>query len=109
MRLSDDESREIVAGVLPFIADGVGAELLLYGSRAIDSRRGGDIDLLLIVDGDAAALDRIKSLKLDIVVEWKRRLGDRKIDFRIATRDEAAADAFLQTVVPSAVTLHRWR
>ncbi len=50
------------------------AEIYLYGSRANDEARGGDIDLLVISN----EIDLMA--KLDILGEIHRRLGDRRVD-----------------------------
>lgn len=50
------------------------AHAYLFGSRADDSRKGGDIDLLLIGEG----IDR--QLIRAIRIALKDELGDQKID-----------------------------
>jgi uncharacterized protein len=47
MRLTDDEQKAIVASVLKF---DTAAEVFLYGSPVDDSKRGGDIDILIKSD-----------------------------------------------------------
>ena len=107
MRLAPEVVCALVEGLSPHLDTCSGAELLLFGSRVNDRRRGGDIDLLLLID-DKTTRDRVRMAKIDILADWKRRLGEQKIDFRIASRDEAATDAFLKVVLSSAVPLHSW-
>lgn len=61
---------------------GPDAELWLFGSRAVDSARGGDIDLYVETADDLEQLDRY--------LECRRRLfrlfGDRKIDLSVRPR-----------------------
>jgi uncharacterized protein len=49
MRLSEYERTSIREAVKNFIPD---AKILLYGSRTDDSKRGGDIDILILTDRD---------------------------------------------------------
>ena len=62
-----------------------GAEIYLYGSRADDAARGGDIDLLVISDLlgfrdvlrlRARILDRIGWQQLDLLVRRRNELSD---------------------------------
>lgn len=58
------------------------ARLLLFGSRADDTRRGGDIDLyvaepLLLPEAQLQA-------KLQFLVKLKRQIGERRIDLVFA-------------------------
>ncbi len=82
MRLSAQESqviREEVHSLDP------AAEIVLHGSRADDSGRGGDIDLLVITDKlgfrdllrlRRGILDRIGWQQLDLVFRRRDQLGE---------------------------------
>ena len=52
---------------------GWGVEVFLFGSRTDDSKRGGDIDLLVRSTGEKKGI-------LRMVTKLKLALGDRKID-----------------------------
>ena len=52
------------------------ARVLLFGSRADDTKKGGDIDLLVEADN---LTDSVKK-KLMLVTELQFELGERKID-----------------------------
>ncbi len=55
---------------------GWGVEVFLFGSRTDDSKRGGDIDLLVRNAGEKkGVLERVR-----MVTKLKLALGDRKID-----------------------------
>lgn len=55
---------------------GWGVEVFLFGSRTDDSKRGGDIDLLVRNAGKKKGiLERVR-----MVAKLKLALGDRKID-----------------------------
>jgi predicted nucleotidyltransferase len=78
MRLSEPHRREI----LRVIAEccGPDARVRLFGSRLDDSRRGGDVDLLVEIPYDPEdlyALQRMLSVKL------LRALGGRPVDVLI--------------------------
>jgi predicted nucleotidyltransferase len=55
--------------------------IILFGSRADDAKRGGDIDIL--VESDESIEDGVFH-KLGALSEMHLRLGDRKIDFVLA-------------------------
>ena len=53
-----------------------GVEVCLFGSRTADSKRGGDIDLLIRYAGEKkGTLERVR-----MIAKLKMALGDRKID-----------------------------
>lgn len=58
---------------------GQGAEIHLFGSRTDDTRRGGDIDLLVTIPAQLDP-DRLLDTRLKILAALHRRLGERKID-----------------------------
>ena len=72
MRLSESESRIITHAVAVKDPDAV---VYLFGSRADDAAKGGDIDLL-VLSGKIGLMD-----KLDILAELHGQLGEQKIDF----------------------------
>lgn len=67
---------------------GEDARVILFGSRADDSRRGGDIDLLFETGQRVA--QRSQTLNA-LYVALIRRLGERKLD--ILLKDAATPDA----------------
>lgn len=78
MRLTSFQRQAIKDEVARFMGDGV--EVLLFGSRTDDSRRGGDIDLYLearergdqqwrqVLRLNAALQERLGEQKLDIIL-----------------------------------------
>lgn len=75
MRLTAEEIAGIKAAVPEVL--GYGAGVAVFGSRADDSQRGGDIDLLVTVPRDAMA-DLGHELALQAALE--ERLGERRVD-----------------------------
>ncbi|MDP2417749.1 MAG: nucleotidyltransferase domain-containing protein [Hydrogenophaga sp.] len=67
---------------------GEDARVTLFGSRADDTRRGGDIDLLFETSQRVAHRSQILNA---LYVALIRRLGDRKLD--ILLKDAATPDA----------------
>jgi predicted nucleotidyltransferase len=51
---------------------------MLYGSRADDSKKGGDIDLLILTEGS-----HDRSIQYKIMASLYKALGERKIDLLI--------------------------
>lgn len=84
MRLSDIEVMGIINGIDPFITTRP-ADLRLYGSRVDDTKKGGDIDLML------------------------KNIGDRKIDLLIFDTLSLESDPFIALTFPSSISLKEWK
>ena len=95
MRLTESERTDIIAACKSVAADRE-FSLSLFGSRVNDDDRGGDIDLLLLVD--PKHLDSIRLQKHCFLQKIKERIGEQKIDFVIATPEMVAQDEFLQKI-----------
>ncbi|MEI8055160.1 MAG: nucleotidyltransferase domain-containing protein [bacterium] len=104
MRLTKQEVEAIITGINLFVVDTT-AELRLFGSRVDSQAKGGDIDLLLIM-GDKAAKISLLQQKPEILVAIGDILGERRIDLKIACKDELQKDHFLRIIYPQSVFLH---
>ena len=79
MRLTDVQRAAIREAVRTHF--GPDASVFLFGSRVDDTRRGGDIDLLVeLHDVSPEAFDA----KLRTLADIHRRIGERKIDLVLA-------------------------
>jgi predicted nucleotidyltransferase len=96
MRLTDAEKAAIVSAVC---TEDPQATIYLFGSRARDDLKGGDIDLLIV----SATIGF--SAKLNILVAIKTAIGEQKIDLKIVAPAQLAIDAFAQRVLPDAIRL----
>lgn len=74
MRLAHDEQSAISDAIRQADAD---ALIYLFGSRADDAAKGGDIDLLVL----SKKIDLM--MKLDILAQLHQKLGERKIDIAV--------------------------
>ncbi len=83
-----------------------GVEIFLYGSRIDDSLKGGDIDLLVIVPNSEFSFFQNLQFKILNNLKKQKSIGDRKIDLRVATREDLQTDPFLLQIVNSLVKLH---
>ena len=79
VRLSNEEIKEIKKVIKRYDPD---AKIILFGSRTDISKKGGDIDLLVISN----KIDFRK--KRNILVNLQLSLGDRKIDLIITDNPE---------------------
>lgn len=79
MRLTKQQ-QEIIKQVL-LKHFGKGSELRLFGSRADDNARGGDIDLY--IEPELRSADDIVEARLNALVELHLALGEQKIDLLI--------------------------
>lgn len=74
MRLQAKEIQTIIRAAKEIYGEGV--KVYLFGSRLDDTKRGGDIDLLVrTTEGEKGVLARIR-----LVSRLKEYLGDQKID-----------------------------
>ena len=76
MRLSSEQLTAIRESTIRYFGDDV--QLWLFGSRVRDAEKGGDIDLLIEVQGKTAA--ETIACKLNFLRELHKRLGEQKID-----------------------------
>ena len=76
MRLTDQQRAIIRATVAETF--GAGAEVWLFGSRVDDSKRGGDIDLL--IETDQSDLNAIMRSEIAFLSKVQMKLGEQKID-----------------------------
>ena len=75
MRLSEYEIKSIKESVTHFDPN---ALIYLFGSRADDSKKGGDIDLLIL--SEKLTLKEKRMIKLDLY----DKIGEQKIDIVIS-------------------------
>ncbi len=88
MRLTEAQRQSIKSAVTSVI--GTQNRVWLFGSRVDDTKRGGDIDLLIEAEG--LVLNRVSAL-CRIEAALVLRLGDRKID--VLLKDSRTADALV--------------
>jgi predicted nucleotidyltransferase len=92
MRLSDFEIDAIRKTVSQTFGPAV--SVWLFGSRVDDSKRGGDLDLLIVAESDQIRIDVLKK-ETDFLVALKQLIGEQKIDLIAATPESLASDPFL--------------
>jgi hypothetical protein len=102
MRLKNTDIINIVNAIDPFVTTAP-AELRLYGSRVDDHKKGGDIDLLLIVPNHMQ--QPIKEIKHKILAAIKKNLGDRKIDLLICGFSSIEEDPFIAVIFAASQTI----
>jgi predicted nucleotidyltransferase len=79
MRLDEKTREEIRQAARRFF----GADVYLFGSRADDTRRGGDIDLYI----ETGLLpEQAVGARLAMLAHLSRRIGERRIDLVLNTR-----------------------
>ena len=78
MRLAENEQLAIRAAIREADSE---ASIYLFGSRADDAAKGGDIDLLIL------SRKITLMVKLSILAQLHQQLGDRKIDIAVYSDD----------------------
>lgn len=105
MRLEASEIEGIKQSIFHYVPEGQ-CSLYLFGSRADLRKKGGDIDLLLVIKaGTSPTRDQVQCHKLEILVDIKSAIGDQKIDLVIAQEHELLIDPFLREIMKTAVGL----
>lgn len=82
MRLTDQQIAKIRHAAE--VAFGASTRVILFGSRVDDSKRGGDIDLLI----QPTQIDQPLVRKLRFLGLLERDLGERKIDVVMESPDD---------------------
>jgi len=93
MRLKDSELTAIVSTIKSLDKN---ADVFLFGSRVDDTKKGGDIDLLLM----SKSLTRDD--KMTIKIKLYELIGEQKIDIVLAADD---SDPFVKLALESGVKL----
>ena len=97
MRLSESDVAAIKRTATEIF--GPQANIWLFGSRTDETRRGGDIDLM--IENVEPDWDRIALEKARFLARLKTRIGDRRIDLVVqpagSDRSRPIAQAALQT------------
>ena len=88
MRLSEFERTQLKKAVREIAGDG--ALVRLFGSRADDTRRGGDIDLLVELAQPLDRADNPAWLTARIIARAQSYIGERRID--VVLRDPGFPD-----------------
>lgn len=85
MRLTEFEQDSIKEAFRSVFGSGA---IYLFGSRAEDEKKGGDIDLYIESSDDG----NLSSKKIDFLVRLKRAIGEQKIDIIINRGDDRLID-----------------
>ncbi|GHV78177.1 hypothetical protein AGMMS49942_29980 [Spirochaetia bacterium] len=94
MRINEVEKRAVTEAVQ---AADPGARIWLFGSRADDTKKGGDIDIA-VLSGNIGIPERMKIRRSIIDV-----LGEQKIDIVVS---EDGSDPFFRLAVETGIPLH---
>ena len=95
MRLKEKEIIAIVSSFSEVVSELYG-ELYLFGSRADDFKKGGDIDLLFITQKDN--LLKYLDLKSKINSTIQSKIGEQRIDITIVSDLQMEQDDFLKSL-----------
>ena len=76
------------------------AQIYLFGSRADDTKKGGDIDLLILSD----KIENTLKTRIDIEIKICDLIGDQKIDIIVA-KDKHDARPIVQIALINGVLM----
>ncbi len=83
----------------------------LYGSRAHDQLKGGDVGLLWVIS-DTAQAQHAKQNSHQVLAKLKSHpdVGDRRIDLKIISKDsDSMSDPFVQNAIKTGILLAEMR
>ena len=69
--------------------------------------KGGDIDLLIVVEDEPFAL-KLSGRRFEIIADFKKNIGDRRIDLSILFKGAISKEPFWIATFPPAHQLHQW-
>lgn len=81
MRISESEKKQLVGAVLKYF--GENADVWLFGSRADDLKKGGDIDVYIETD----EMEQLVMKRIQLKLKLRDLFGDQKIDVVVHQRN----------------------
>jgi len=103
MRLTQKEVESIVQAIASNLSN-QHAQLRLFGSRTDPTLKGGDIDLLLLVENENSR-SKLVSKKHYLLADIKAAIGEQKIDLKIASLAELKSDPFLKAIYSKSILI----
>lgn len=100
MRITAQEHAIIKQLAIKFFGKDV--RIWLFGSRADDSKKGGDIDLYLQSDEPSAQLF---NKKIDFLVALKQLIGDQQIDLVVRSTQDSTKQIIHQLAEETGILL----
>jgi predicted nucleotidyltransferase len=100
MRISNQQKEKILEAVRKSFGDS--AVVYLFGSRADDSKKGGDIDLLIESDIDRA---EHFTRMIKAVSGIQRSIGDQKIDMIVSSDVNSDTRVIVREAVRTGIRL----
>ena len=96
MRISDKQKLAIIDVLRNFELKP--AKIYLFGSRTQDHLKGGDLDLLLIVEPTCKNQIITQKMKIQDKIMGHPNIDEMKTDLIIATEEELESDPFLISI-----------
>jgi predicted nucleotidyltransferase len=106
VRIAPAISEALIKMISERLSPSFGSELFLFGSRADVSKKGGDIDLLLVTDEKVKNL--FKALSTDIKSALREAAGDQRVDLSVINSEERKSDPFFSSLVGPILLLKKW-
>jgi predicted nucleotidyltransferase len=101
--LSDIEIKNMTRGLLESSYLPTHFELYLFGSRVDDTKKGGDIDLLMVLDEET--YNYTIPHKHYLQAYLKKYLDEQRLDLTLTTQSKVASDSFFQSIKDDLILL----
>jgi hypothetical protein len=95
VRLLEGEIHKIILSLTKNLKE-IPHKLFLFGSRLDDQKRGGDIDLLLLVSEHD--FEKVYAMKSHLKFDLEEAVGDQRVDLTLATEQKLKDDEFLMSI-----------
>lgn len=102
MRLSKSEVQKILDSLSAHLKE-TSFKVYLFGSRIDNEKRGGDIDLLLLISPND--FEKIYNIKSSLKFDLEEVMGDQRVDLTLATERSLKNDQFLASIANEMVLL----
>lgn len=103
MRLKETEIKNILKGLLEYSQMPESFELYLFGSRTIPNKKGGDIDLLLLVE--QKDLDFVLLKKHYIITYLKKYIDEQRLDLTVLSKEKVSENSFYNSIQKDLILL----
>ena len=97
MRLTDQQKNDIISAIKKFLPLGQKTRIYLFGSRTQDNLKGGDLDLIILLQNEQQAkLLMTSDYKITAEIKKQKSIDDQRVDLKIIGPSEKNSPFFIE-------------